>query len=187
MKENRLFIGLFPKKAVGFTSLQKRHAETIRPLKTDNMHVTVHFLGNMDDALVEPLKQLLETVVQTIRQRDEDFNSHISSITADSVGGIGRPYHHALVAWLQDGPGDLAALYFELKNGLRRLGCKTEDRRFHPHLTLGYFPKKTGKIRVEKETLKAGLKLGPCCLKLINSELAQGGSVFKELHSIDLF
>lgn len=181
-KGNRLFIGLFPSETKHLLHLQAQYQREIRPLKAENLHLTIHFLGDVNQDRFCDIMRVMDHSVSAVA-RMGDIDCAFSNIT--SVGGIGRPYHHALAAWLD--ADFFSRLHLEMKPLLQDIGLKLEKRQFKPHITLGYFPKKNGKKRVERRRLEAPFKLGKCSLKLINSVLAPGGSLFQELYKINLF
>jgi len=110
-------------------ALQPLH-ESIRINPTEQMHLTLHFLGHLPRPVVEALPSDLAGVVS----RDHRFG-----LMAQGVGAfpaITRPR----VLWAGITGADLPrlkALQAELGGALRTAGVTVDGERFHPHLTLG--------------------------------------------------
>ena len=134
-----------------------------RRVKTENLHITLVFLGNV------------ETAVMTRICRDVDgISSQETELTLDEYGWWKKPQ----VIWLGTGsmPAGLAELAMQLNTIVRDNGVQTETRPFVPHLTLVrkvkrpltrfLFPPIHWKIRdfclVESITHASGAEYKPC-------------------------
>lgn len=109
--------------------LRKRmDAVPVRWVPTDNIHLTLKFLGNVSTANLEILKDILGKVVSSHHECDI------------SVGGIGvfpKP-HNPRVVWVgMEIPQELIALQHNIEIETARLGYSREHRPFSPHLTFG--------------------------------------------------
>lgn len=95
----------------------------------ENIHITLHFLGDIFGAQAGPLAAAL------------DAAAHGCAPFAVEVAGLGcfGPPHSPRVIWVgvNDPQNQLAALHQRIEAGIRPLGLRTEARPFHPHLTLG--------------------------------------------------
>lgn len=103
-------------KSLGFSIAQK-------PVKPENFHLTLHFLGSTDEVLIPQLIQIAERIsVQPF------------SITLDHFGLFPK----AKCAWLGPStvPAELLKLVESLQSQLRKLGCHIESHTYRPHLTL---------------------------------------------------
>lgn len=107
-----------------------RDAAGVKWVRRDTMHLTLHFLGEVEQL----------DVVQICRVVQERARKH-APFTFD-VAGLGafpnarRP--KILWAGIADGMAELRALHADLEEGLLALGCyRREDREYTPHLTLG--------------------------------------------------
>jgi 2'-5' RNA ligase len=94
-----------------------------RAVAVDNLHVTLFFLGNVDDARVPALHVLGTTM------RGNPFELQI-----DSLGY----WRHNRIVWAgtKRCPAALEALAGSLRDALRTLGFEEEDRPYVPHVTL---------------------------------------------------
>jgi 2'-5' RNA ligase len=98
-------------------------------VKSQNMHLTLRFLGETDDRRIEKVKTVL-------RQVATGCNPFIMVFT--SVGVFPNAKKPRII-WLglDDTSGQLIKLQYELETYVRRLGFAPETRKFSPHLTLG--------------------------------------------------
>lgn len=98
-----------------------------RWVNLDHAHLTLVFLGEVDDAR--------GTAVMESIGRDVDLETF--EIAFESVG-VFPPRGAPRVLWIGIGAGaaPLAALQRELAQRIAALGIALEDRPFHPHLTL---------------------------------------------------
>lgn len=101
----------------------------VRWVKSDNIHLTLKFLGEVPDKLLGELENVLTLVC----------NSHANlELSMGKPGGfpnIERPR----VIWLglEGELEKLDALKQEIEKGCSSVGLPREKRSFHPHLTLG--------------------------------------------------
>ncbi len=100
----------------------------VRLINPDDLHLTLAFLGEVDDATLANVVTLAQEVAH-----------HTSPFTL-SLGGIGifGPPYAPRVVWAGVG-GDLrrlAALQLRLTESLEEIGFPRESRPYSPHLTL---------------------------------------------------
>lgn len=91
------------------------------------LHLTLKFLGEQPDAVVEPLRQGMDAVTRTHRQ----FRMRL--------GGIGAfpNFRRARVVWMGIAADPrLELLHHDLEVACEQLGFEVEGRPFRPHLTL---------------------------------------------------
>jgi len=102
-------------------------ASKINWTKRGNWHLTLYFLGEVDDAAVGSIRRALAGVRQ-------------SRFTLQAGGGgffpPGKP-PRVIWAGLKQGGEACAALAGEVENALRELGYPGRDKPFTAHLTLG--------------------------------------------------
>ena len=95
--------------------------------KTRSMHLTLQFLGNIEEEQIPGIAEILEQAGQGVAPFDLE------------VGRLGVFPHltHPRVAWIGVEPIDaLMTLQSKIQQGLEPLGFPKENRDFHPHLTL---------------------------------------------------
>ena len=116
----------------GLRTLQqdlKRAAARVGWVAPENIHLTLAFLGDIFRAQVESLAQVLDTAAsQTVVFRYQVAGS----------GFFGSP-RSPRVIWVgvNEQGNAVTELQTRVVAAVRELGLKTEERPFHPHLTLG--------------------------------------------------
>jgi 2'-5' RNA ligase len=158
--------------------------ELVRWIPTQNMHLTLKFLGNIAASHVEFLRQLISQTA--------DFHSQFDL----QIGGIGSfpSSKQPRILWAGiHAPADLANLQKSIETGTTRLGYEKEEKPFSPHLTLGRVrqnidPTGLQKIRATVDTIQLG-NIGSTrvdSIHLYKSELHASGSVYTKLFSATL-
>ena len=115
----------------------------IRPVKLNQLHLTLKFLGDVSEEKIPLITQELKQITQ--EKITLDF-SHLGFFPNDR-----RPR----VMWigLSEGKQQLSLLAKEIDNRLSTLGFPREKRKFSPHLTLGRL-KNYGKYKLKTEDIK---------------------------------
>jgi 2'-5' RNA ligase len=110
----------------------------IRWTKPDGHHLTLKFLGEIDDAAAERVKAVLKEVAS----RHRAFSLRLEGT------GVFPGERSPRVLWIGVVAGpELGAFQEELEEALGREGFPREDRAFKPHLTLG---RVKGRDRLDK-------------------------------------
>jgi len=158
--------------------------DLIRWVPTQNMHLTLKFLGDTTTSHLEFLKQLLA--------REANLHPQFSF----QLGGLGafpnskRPR----LLWIGiQAPADLASLQKSIESGTTRLGYEQEERAFSPHLSIGRVrqnlnPPEVQKIRTALDTIQLG-NIGLARVDFIHlykSDLQPSGSIYTKLFSAPL-
>lgn len=115
-------------------------------VRPERVHVTVRFIGEADEALARGILAVLERPLST----------SCFDLTVEGVGSFppGRP-PRVLWAGLTTGMEHLRAVEQEVRSRLDSLAVATDDRGYHPHLTLA---RVKHAARIRPETLLRGLK-----------------------------
>lgn len=150
----------------------------VRWVKTENIHLTVVFLGSVE-----------ETVLSRVEEAawDSCSRSRPFEISLQGLGFFGN-IRDPRVLWLglnTDVKG-MSQLRNDLQKGLAPFGVKKETRPFHPHLTLGRFRKGGASVkhlkgmleRYEELTSPAGVLKE---LTLFRSDLRRDGAVYTRI------
>ncbi len=122
----RLFFGLWPEDEQRerlYTLAQSLPLENARLLAMTNTHITLAFLGNVDDEIYPRLAEGASLIQM------EAF-----SLRLDSLGWWQKPK----IAWVGPStyPDELPALALALHTLARDCGLRMEERPYRPHLTL---------------------------------------------------
>lgn len=97
--------------------------------RADKLHVTLKFLGNVDEDLVRRVEKAIAGVVP----RHRPFIAEISGT------GIFPGRRDPRILWLgmRRGRDEMVSLGTDIEKALEQLGFITEPRAFSPHLTIG--------------------------------------------------
>ena len=107
-----------------------RNGADVKWVEVENLHVTLLFLGEVDERELLPVCR----AVSVVCGRHDRF-----VLSVDSVGCFPNP-RRPRVVWAGVGMGgpELAALHDSLETPLQELGgYRREDRHYTPHITLG--------------------------------------------------
>ena len=92
-----------------------------------NLHVTLRFLGSIDEALVDGITLALKKLAA----RHPPFEAVARGLGAFPDG------HHPRVLWVGVEGDALPKLQREVEAAMVELGFAREERAFHPHVTVG--------------------------------------------------
>ena len=156
----------------------------VRWVSTQNMHLTLKFLGDTTSSYLDFLKQLLNHEAEAHSQFDMQ------------LGGLGAfpTLRRPRLLWIRiHAPAELAALQKSIETGAARLGYEQEERAFSPHLTIGRIHPNIDtleqqKVRAALETIQLG-NIGVVrvdSVHLFKSDLRPGGSIYTKLFSASL-
>jgi len=118
------------KKAIAteIANLRDSAGRAVRWVATENVHLTLKFLGEVSPASVELLSQALQSECE----QHDPFDI--------SVGGLGSfpNSHRPRIIWIGlNIPPELNRLQHRLETATARMGYPAEDKPFSPHLTIG--------------------------------------------------
>ncbi|MGB9721587.1 MAG: RNA 2',3'-cyclic phosphodiesterase [bacterium] len=108
---------------------QKKANLPVKWVAYENLHITLKFLGEID----EKKFNLIIPTLREISTRTKSFKFQLEN--AGCFPGVRNPR----VIWIDvtTGAQELIALAKELEDSLVKYGFKKEDKKFHPHLTIG--------------------------------------------------
>jgi RNA 2',3'-cyclic 3'-phosphodiesterase len=111
-------------------SLRESHPQA-RWVESDNLHITLKFLGWVDAVHLETIRERTASVAKAHRS---------AAIAGGAVGAFPRS-SRARVIWLglEDPDGLLGSIAGALDGAFEDLGVARENRSFTPHLTLARF------------------------------------------------
>jgi len=183
----RTFVGvrLADKLAESFASLRerlRRYRVRVKWVEAENAHVTLRFLGEIDETQVTPIAESLETAVAAVPR----FTVELHGVGA--FPKVSRPK----VIWVGVEPagGPMAELKHAVDTALARYGFEEERRAFHPHFTLGRVkePSVAGMLKGALERA-ADAYLGTMEVRdiaFVHSRLTPHGPVYTDLHRLPL-
>ncbi|NIP33837.1 MAG: RNA 2',3'-cyclic phosphodiesterase [Thermoplasmata archaeon] len=126
----RAFISVDVGPRIEWRALRKELVDVdrgVRPVKPEQLHLTLRFLGDTDEGRVEDLVSLMASSVKDV----EPF-----SISFDGVGAFPNA-RRPRVVWIGlSGAEPLVGIGRRLEKGVVDLGWKPEKRGFRPHATV---------------------------------------------------
>lgn len=121
----RLFIALeVPRDAALSLSLLRGGLPGARWIDTENYHITLRFIGDVEGHIADEITNALDRVHR---------NAFTLSLSGVAVFGSKKP--HSIYAGVAPS-AELVALQGEMERLMQRLGLPAEPRKFTPHVTL---------------------------------------------------
>ena len=150
----------------------------VRWVQGENIHLTLRFLGDMEEGRVGELGEGLDGIGNGC----EAFDLNLAK------SGCFPNERRPSVIWtgVEDGEGKLGELQREVEALVQRLGWEAEGRNYRPHLTLGRV--RQG-VRVSQGSwLKdpPALEFRVGAVELIESVLQRGGAEYRTRHRVVL-
>lgn len=129
----RVFIAaLLPEKLIAYL---KEHQESLKPLwegvrweHHEKFHVTLKFLGNIEEDEASRVKTVMEDCIKGRRA----FNA-----TLKAIGGFPNLKSPRVICYCLDSSPELEGIFRCIEDGLSNLGFPREERAFKPHITAG--------------------------------------------------
>lgn len=149
----------------------------VRWTRPEAMHLTLKFLGNVEEKQIEEIKIILKEIA---------LQTPLINIKLNGAGVFpNQKSPRVLWVGIIENDGILDNLQKRMDAELSKIGFEKEKRGFKPHLTLGRIRSQKGKERLVKllEENKDN-ELGAFTasdIKLMKSELRPEGSVYTEL------
>lgn len=162
-------------------SLRETGAD-MRCVKAENTHLTLRFLGGVEQQALDNIKKAMEKALKGITSFDILFHG---------IGAFPK-IETPRVVWLgvREGEQKLRVIRDRLEENLAQIGIEKEGREYHSHLTLARVKSQLG-----KETLlswiksNAGFDLGPMKankIALMESVLKREGPEYSPLKVVGL-
>lgn len=156
----------------------KQEREHISWPRAQNIHLTLKFLGDVEESLLPDIIKELTSVCTT----QTPFDFEIKNL------GCFPSFKRARVLWVGiDSPGQqLAGLAKKIEAGLIQFGFSKENRKFNPHLTIGRVrsPLSNNFVDKIKEISFFGGKITAEEVAAIKSDLKPTGAVYTPLARI---
>lgn len=152
---------------------QLRDAVEGRFMRRETYHVTLAFLGEIDEALARGAMEALDEACETVAP---------VPLVTDGLGTFGKPHDATLWLGLCGGDG-LASLASAMRAALDARGISYDRKAFRAHITLAR------RARLPKGELPALVFPAPATatrVTLFKSELAPEGATYKPLYTVEL-
>jgi 2'-5' RNA ligase len=143
----------------------------IKWVEPDLMHLTLRFLGDIDEATLATVRGIVDEVAVAHKGFE---------LSVEGVGCFGKP---ARVVWvgMNDNPA-LIVLQADLEGRLAAAGFAAEERPFSAHLTLAR--DMPGLIEADRTTRFGSF--GVDALRVFRSELTPQGPIYTVIHTSQL-
>ena len=183
----RLFIALelsmTQRKEVGeFQEKVKRHLSNVRWVKRENIHLTLKFLGETEDARVEQVKAAVNAACSDV----EPF------LIRYGESGVFPTVKKARIFWVgvKEGQDSLGNFVEIIEEEMAGLGYRKEKRPFHPHLTIGRARNAPPENSINKY-LTEGISFESSSMTinkvvLFESRLNRSGAIYRPLYEKEL-
>ncbi len=183
----RLFIAVeineeIRKKLAEFQNALKKLDAGVGWVAPENLHITLKFIGNIDDGQVGAVVTIIKQTVTHIKPFDLDYTG---------VGVFPTEKNPRIVfADIVDTGGVLARLHERLDNQLMALGVEHEDRKFVAHLTLGRIKSRRNVMKlIEKLLIFRNVHFGGAHVTqvvLMRSDLSPDGPTYTQLYGVEV-
>lgn len=159
-------------------SLLVQTGSDLKLVKTQNIHVTIQFLGNI-------LPYMIEKIYEVMRETDfTPFHIRIHGI------GVFPHLRYPRVVWagITEGVDQMQHIFDQLQPGLHNLGFTPDTKGFSPHLTIARV--RTGRkkselaSRINENVNREFGVIKAKCLRLKRSNLTSKGPVYSTLKEV---
>jgi len=159
----------------------EKHNADVKWVAHERVHLTLKFLGKTSEDLLPEIGELLSKVVLSYKP----FCIKIYGV------GVFPNRKYPRVVWVGIEDSDfLQSLWGDIENAMASLGYQKEERKFHPHLTLGRVRSQRGMAHIihELDTFqdKEFGSIEVCNIRLMQSELTPTGARYSCLQEIPL-
>lgn len=155
----------------------------LNPVDPAQAHVTLKFLGDVDDARLEELVDALDDAIDM---------SGVDPFTARFAGyGVFPSLEYISVVWIgvEDGREELTRLHEAVERTTTDLGFDSEAHEFTPHVTIARMDHAGNKARVQEAVREAHPEVGTMqveAVRLTESRLTSDGPVYETIESFPL-
>ena len=164
--------------------LQKRLKESAADIKwvdPHNVHLTLKFLGDIEDAKIEDIKTLLDNAASQFSA----FEIKLSAL------GAFPNEKNPRVIWvgLSSGVAESEKIAASIESGAEKIGFPKEDRPFSAHLTLGRTRSGKNKDSLKEKLASTAVKPLACAVSgitLFQSTLTPKGPIYTSIHQAPL-
>ncbi|PIV70270.1 MAG: RNA 2',3'-cyclic phosphodiesterase [Euryarchaeota archaeon CG01_land_8_20_14_3_00_38_12] len=151
----------------------------LKLVEPENIHLTLKFLGEIDEKMVDEIAGVMEKSVKEV----SPFRIKLRGV------GVFPSMDYMRVLWvgLKDAE-KLGIIAERLENGLSNLGFKKEKRRFSPHVTIGRVKSSRNKDELQnflnENTKKDFGEFDVKCIRLKKSVLTPKGPEYSTVKEV---
>lgn len=128
MTQNVYFLGIELPDEIksSLASLRPHKSPGVRPVRPENLHITLHYLGKQDQCAVEAA---VKSCLSLLSQRPFE-------LVLKGLGQFGRTSKPSVLWQGVESNSDLLALHQQLLAVINRLGVESDHHEYQPHITL---------------------------------------------------
>lgn len=154
----------------------------VKVVEKDNVHITLKFLGEVEEKRVEPIKESMSQI------KLNAFDIHVKGV------GFFPSSNHIKVVWVgvEEGSDEMSNLAKQIDDRVKKLGFQKEKKKFIAHATLARVKKINAQERKKMlQELELYLKQEFGWMNVNNfvlkkSELTPKGPVYSDLETFEL-
>lgn len=159
----------------------RRSNADVKWVEPENIHLTLKFLGNVEEKKIEKIKGILEK----ISEEYEKFSMELLKI------GAFPKLSNPRVIWIgiEKGKEKLQKTFSDLEEGLNKVGFKKEEREFSAHITIGRVKSPLNRSKLLEEIKRTNferMNLLVTKISLFKSTLTPKGPIYESLYEADL-
>ncbi|MFP4373945.1 MAG: RNA 2',3'-cyclic phosphodiesterase [Spirochaetaceae bacterium] len=165
------------------------HEPAVRRVAAENLHLTLHFLGNTADDRIAAVRGAMSRALSAFERFDARARG------AGCFPSARKP--RVFWAGVEDPTGRLAAIHASLARELTALGFELDSRRFSPHITIAHARKRADRSDLVAAAAdlaaSAATRLGPRgtllpvqAVSLVESVLGRGGPQYTDVEAFVL-
>jgi len=160
----------------------KKVADGVKWVDKNNIHITLKFLGNIEESQITDIKKAIEKSIEGIKSFEIEIKGE------GCFPNINRPR----VIWIgvERGKDILKEIAKNLENECEKLGFKKEKRPFSPHLTIGRVKRFMKSLTMLRKFLEENdfpaKKFTATEIVLMKSDLKPTGPVYTPIEKIKL-
>ncbi|MDD4879148.1 MAG: RNA 2',3'-cyclic phosphodiesterase [Candidatus Omnitrophica bacterium] len=164
-------------KLVSVLEALKRSGADIKWVEPENIHLSLRFIGDVSPDKAEEIKKLLAGTAAGFKSFE---------LTMKGIGAFpDLSFPKVIWAGVDRGAAESARIAGELEAKLQAIGIAGEERKFHPHITLGRVRSQRNSDKLRKLVETVGFEAGPVIkagyITLFMSRLTPQGSVYTPL------
>jgi len=168
-------------KLVEFEREIKKTGADVKLVEPDNVHITLKFLGDTEETLLDEIEKIMNNAVKEI----SPFNIQLKGT------GVFPNQNYIKVVWMGIEHGDpIATIAHEIDGQLSKLGFEKEKREFSPHLTIARVKTSRNKDKllqiIEKYRDIEFTDMKVDSIKLKKSDLTPKGPIYTTLKEVKI-
>ena len=159
----------------------KKVGADIKWVKSQNIHLTLKFLGDIDEGKVEQIKKILDQ----ISSQNKTFE--ISPFKLGAFPNIDNP--RVVWAGIDKGCSNAEQIAQSVEDELSKIGFEKESRPFSAHFTLGRVKSGKNKAALKESFSSVEARPESCAINsitLFQSTLTPQGPIYSSLHKAKL-